>query len=72
MAKRTQLSVGDVVDQLGCSLSTLTRAIARFKAMAGLNSAGGVRPGAGSSNGDKPEAVQSIANIPQEPRPIAW
>jgi hypothetical protein len=56
------LSVGNVADQLGCSPSTLTRSIARFKAMAGLNSAGGVRfvrPGAGSSNGDKPEAVQA-------------
>jgi hypothetical protein len=54
------LSVGDVSNQLGCSLSTLTRSIARFKTMAGLNSAGGVRfirPGAGSSNGDKPATV---------------
>jgi hypothetical protein len=35
----------------------LTRSIARFKTMAGLDSAGDVRfirPGAGSSNDDKP------------------
>jgi hypothetical protein len=37
------LSVGNVADQLGCSLSTLTRSIARFKTLAGLNS---LRPGA--------------------------
>jgi hypothetical protein len=45
------LSVSNIADQLGCSLSTLTRSIARFKTMAGLNSAGGVRfirPGVGS------------------------
>jgi hypothetical protein len=46
------LSVGNIADQLGCSLSTLTRSIARFKAIAGLGvSAGGVRfirPGTGS------------------------
>jgi AraC-like DNA-binding protein len=44
------LSVGDIADQLGCSPSTLTRSIARFKTLAGLGSAGGVRfirPGAG-------------------------
>jgi hypothetical protein len=29
-------SIGDIADQLGCSLSTLNRSIARFKAMAGL------------------------------------
>ena len=66
------LSVGDIADQLGCSLSTLTRSIARFKTLAGLGvSAGGVRfirPGAGS-NGDKPAAVQS--DIPHEPGFIA-
>jgi hypothetical protein len=54
------LSVGDIADQLGCSLSTLIRSIARFKAVAGLGvPAGGVRfirPGAGS-NGDKPVAT---------------
>ena len=33
------LSVGNIADQLGCSLSTLTRSIARFKTMAGLDSA---------------------------------
>jgi hypothetical protein len=50
------LTLGDIAGQLGCSLSTLSRSIARFKTMAGLGvSAGGVRfirPGAGS-NGDK-------------------
>jgi hypothetical protein len=56
------LSVGNIAEQLGCSLSTLTRSIARFKALARLNSAGGgvrfIRPGAGS-NGDKPAAVRA-------------
>jgi len=45
------LTLGDNADQLGCSPSTLTRSIARFKTMAGLGSAGGVRfirPGTGS------------------------
>jgi hypothetical protein len=56
-------SVGNIAEQLGCSLSTLTRSIARFKTLAGLRvSAGGgvrfIRPGAGSLNGDKP-AVQA-------------
>ena len=37
------LSVGNIADQLGCSPSTLTRSIARFKTLAGLDSAGGVR-----------------------------
>ena len=49
------LTLGNIADQLGCSLSTLTRCIARFKTMAGLNSADGVRfirQGVGS-NGDK-------------------
>jgi hypothetical protein len=37
-------SISNIADQLGCSLSTLTRSIARFKALAGLGvSAGGVR-----------------------------
>ena len=36
------LSVGNIADQLGCSPATLTRSIARFKTMAGLNS--GARP----------------------------
>jgi hypothetical protein len=49
------LSVGNVADQLGCSLSTLTRSIARFKTLAGLNS---LRPGAGFSR-DKPAAVRA-------------
>jgi hypothetical protein len=30
------LTLANVADQLGCSLSTLTRSIARFKAIAGL------------------------------------
>ena len=55
------LTLGNIADQLGCSLSTLTRSIARFKALAGLGvSAGGVRfirPGAGSLNGDEPVAT---------------
>jgi hypothetical protein len=60
------LSVGNIADQLGCSLSTLTRSIARFKLLAGLEvSAGGIRSGAGSSNGDKPAALQAswVADI---------
>jgi hypothetical protein len=64
------LTVPDIAGQLGCSPATLTRSIARFKTMAGLDSAGGVRfirPGAGSSNGDKPAAVQSVGNIPENP-----
>jgi hypothetical protein len=57
-------TLGNIADQLGCSPSTLTRSIARFKAIAGLGvSAGGgvrfIRPGAGSSNGDKPAAVRA-------------
>ena len=34
------LSVGNIADQLGCSPSTLTRSIARFKTMAGLGVSG--------------------------------
>ena len=54
------LTVPEIAEQLGVSASTITRNCARFREMAGL--AGGVRfirPGAGSSNGDKPAAVQS-------------
>jgi hypothetical protein len=54
------LTLADIADQLGCSPSTLTRAIARFKALAGLDSNGamqGIRVGAGSSNGDKPAVL---------------
>jgi hypothetical protein len=65
------LSIANIADQLECSPSTMTRCIARFKTLAGLNSAGGIRPGAGSSNGDKPAAVQSVGNIPQETALIA-
>jgi hypothetical protein len=49
-------TLGDITDQLGCSPSTLTRCIARFKTMAGLSSAGGGRPD-GSLNGDKPALI---------------
>jgi hypothetical protein len=66
------LTLGNIADQLGCSLSTLTRSIARFKTLAGLGvSAGGIRPGAGSLNGDKQPAVQSVGNSPEEPALIA-
>jgi hypothetical protein len=59
------LTVPEIAEQLGISTSTITRACARFHEMAGLgvSVAGGVRfvrPGAGSSNGDKPAAVQSV------------
>jgi hypothetical protein len=53
------LSIGNIAGQLGCTPAALTRSIARFKAIAGLDSAGGVRfvrPGAGS-NGDKPTLI---------------
>jgi AraC-like DNA-binding protein len=53
------LTLGNIADQLGCSPSTLTRCIARFKTLAGLGSAGGIRPGAGPLNGDKPAAVKA-------------
>lgn len=55
------LSVGDIAGQFGCSRTTISRACARFREMAGLDSAGGVRfirPGAGS-NGDKPTSIQA-------------
>jgi hypothetical protein len=42
-----------------------------FREMAGLNSAGELRPGTGSLNGDKPAAVQSVGNLPEEPALIA-
>jgi hypothetical protein len=64
------LSIDNISGQLGCTTATLTRSIARFKTMAGLGVSGYVsfiRPGAGSLNCDKPAAVQSIGNIPQEP-----
>jgi hypothetical protein len=69
------LTVPEIAGQLGVSAATITRACARFREMSGLGSvADGVRfirPGAGS-NADKPVAVQSVGNIPQEPGPIAW
>jgi hypothetical protein len=52
------LTLADIAGQLGCSPSTLTRSIARFKTMAGLAAGGGVRfirPGAGN----KPAMVQA-------------
>jgi AraC-like DNA-binding protein len=56
------LSIDNISDQLGCSPSTLTRSIARFKTLARLGvPAGGVRfirPGAGL-NGDKPAALRT-------------
>jgi len=56
------LTIADIAGQLGCTTATLTRSIARFKALAGLDSNGamqGIRVGAGSSNGDKPATVQA-------------
>ena len=38
------LTVPEIAEQLGVSTSTITRACARFREMAGLDSAGGVRP----------------------------
>jgi hypothetical protein len=41
----------------------MTRSIARFKTLAGLGaSAGGVRPGAGSLDGDKPAAIVELGS----------
>jgi hypothetical protein len=63
------LSIDNTSSQLGCTPATLARSISRFKAIAGLDSAGGVRsirPGAGSG-GDKPAVVRSVGNIPKEP-----
>jgi hypothetical protein len=55
------LTIGEIARQIGCAPATLTRSITRFKALARLDSDGGIqrlRPGAGS-NGDKPAAVQA-------------
>ena len=52
-------TVPEIAEQLGVSTVTISRACARFREMAGLYSAGGVRfirPGAGSNGGDKPVA----------------
>jgi len=38
------LSVGNIASQVGVSTATIARACARFREMAGLDSAGGVRP----------------------------
>ena len=57
------LTLGNIADQLGCSPSTLTRCIARFREMAGLSSGGQLRPGAGSLNGDKPPAGASFKSL---------
>jgi hypothetical protein len=51
------LSISNIANQLGCTTTALTRSIAKFREMVGLNS-GGIRPGAGS-NGDKPAAGQA-------------
>jgi hypothetical protein len=54
-------SIDNISSQLGCTTATLTGSIARFKTVAGLDSAGGVRfirSDAGLSNDDKPAAVQ--------------
>jgi hypothetical protein len=64
------LTIDNIAKQLGCTLATLTRSIARFKALAGLDSDAAIRPGAGPG-GDKPAAVQSVGNIPEEPALIA-
>jgi hypothetical protein len=56
------LTVPEIAEQLECSPATITRACARFREMANLDSAGrlgSVRPGAGSLHGDKPAAVQA-------------
>jgi hypothetical protein len=55
------LSVANIAGQLGVSASTITRACARFREIAGLGSAVGVRPGAGLS-GDKPAAAAVQSN----------
>jgi hypothetical protein len=53
-------SIADIASQIGCSPLTITRACTRFREMAGLSSAGQLRPGAGS-NSDKPAAaVRSV------------
>ncbi len=51
-----RLTVTEIAEQIGCTPATIARACARFREMAGLDSDGGIRPGAGSSNGDKPAA----------------
>jgi hypothetical protein len=52
-------TLSGIADQLGVSVLTISRACARFREMAGLDSAGQLRPGAGSLNGDKPAAVRA-------------
>jgi hypothetical protein len=55
------LTAPEIAEQLGCSPATITRACARFREMANLDSAGrlgSVRPGAGS-NGAGPAAVRA-------------
>jgi hypothetical protein len=54
------LTVADTAGQLECSDQTLTRSMRMFRESPGLGvSATGIQPGAGSSNGDKPAAVQA-------------
>jgi hypothetical protein len=52
------LSVANIAGQLGVSASTIIRACARFREIAGLGPPAGVRPGAKSLNGG-PAAVRS-------------
>ena len=55
-------TVPEIAEQLGVSTATITRACARFRQLANLDSDGAIqriRPGAGSSNGEKPAAVQA-------------
>jgi hypothetical protein len=55
-------SVDYIAEQIGCSVQALTRSIARFRAMSGLDSDGAiqqrVRPDSGAS-GDKPAAIRA-------------
>jgi hypothetical protein len=69
------LSIGNIAGQLGVSAATMTRSMAKFRELAGLDSKGtmkGIFGSGAGSNGDKPAAVQSISDIPKEPGPIAW
>jgi hypothetical protein len=49
-------TLSGIADQWGVSVLTISRACARFREMAGLNSAGELRPGAGSL-GDKSAVI---------------
>jgi hypothetical protein len=55
------LTIGEIARQLGCTPAALTRSIARFKALAGLDAnGGGIRSGA-VSDGDKPDQCNTSA-----------